>query len=110
MLRADTIEVRRTALESLAKFGPKASSAIPALINLVEGMKAVPARVRRRRIWSSRSSKRSRKSAKATTPLLVEALVRMLKPKGFPTDGSGGRLGDSQPAAKRRWSPPLSLQ
>ena len=43
MLGADSIEARRTALETLAKLGPKASSAIPALINLAEGMEPAPA-------------------------------------------------------------------
>ncbi len=81
MLRADGIEVRRTALESLAKFGPKASSAIPALLNLVEGMKAVPARSDDLNL-AYLIFKTIHEVGNSDDPLLVEALVRMLESKG----------------------------
>jgi HEAT repeat protein len=44
MLGADTVEDRRLALESLAKLGPKAASAIPALIALIDGTEPAAAR------------------------------------------------------------------
>lgn len=39
MLNADTTQARRAALDTLASLGPKASSALPALIESAEGMK-----------------------------------------------------------------------
>ena len=81
MLAADTVEARRMALESLAKFGPKASPAIPALIKLAEGMAAVP-------LWSDDSNlvllvfQAIRQVGNGDDRPLVEVLVRMLKSKG----------------------------
>ncbi len=81
MLGADTIEARRTALECLAKFGPKASSAIPALINLAERMKGVPAQSDDSNL-AFLTFKAIHEVGNGDDPLLVEALVRMLKSKG----------------------------
>jgi HEAT repeat protein len=80
MLGADTIEVRRTALESLAKFGAKASSAIPALLKRVEAMEAVPARSDDLNL-AVPIFKTIQEVGNGDDPLLVEALVRMLKSK-----------------------------
>ena len=103
MLGADTIEVRRTALESLAKFGPKASSAIPALLKLVEGMEAVPARSDDMNL-AFPIFKTINEVGNGDDPLLVEALVRMLKSKGgvhpvvrqYAADALGRYLGSKR--------------
>ena len=110
MLGADTIEDRRTALESLAKLGPKASSAIPALIALAEGMEAAPAR-------SDDSNlaflifRTIHQVGNGDDPLLVDALVRMLKSKdGRPTARERRWPWVISARRQRAWSPPLSLR
>jgi HEAT repeat protein len=81
MLGADTIEARRTALESLATFGPKASSAIPALIHLAEGLEVAPSQPDDSNL-AYLTFKTIHEVGSGDDPLLVEALVRMLKSKG----------------------------
>ena len=80
MLGADTIEARRTALETLAKLGPKASSAIPALIKLAEGMEAAPSQPDDSNL-AYLTFKTIHEVGNGDDPLLVDALVRMLKSK-----------------------------
>ncbi len=100
MLGAATIEARRTALESLARFGTKASSAIPALIRLAEGTEAIPAGSDDANL-ALLVFETIPQVGNGDDPLLVEVLVRMLKSKaGVQRWGAVVALGNLSPPPK----------
>ena len=100
MSGAGKIEARRMALESLAMFGKKASSAIPTLIRLAEGTEAVP--------FGSEDANLAfqifetiHQVGNGDDRRLVEVLVRMLKSKGgVQRAGAVLALGNLSPPPK----------
>ena len=100
MLGADPVEDRRTALESLAKLGPKAAAAIPALIALAERVEAAPARSDDTNLVFS-IFRAIHQVGDGHNLLLVDALVRMLKSKdGNQRWGAAMALGHLSPPPK----------
>ena len=94
------MEARRTALQSLARFGPKASSAIPALINLAERMEDVPAGSNDANL-AFLIFQTIHQVGNGDDPLLVEVLVRMLKSKcEVKRTGAVVALGNLRPPPK----------
>lgn len=100
MLGAETVEVRQTALRSLANLGPKAGAAMPTLIALAEGMDAAPARSDDA-IQVFSIFRAIQEVGHGDNHLLVDALVRMLKSKNDNRRGGAAMaLGHLSPPPK----------
>ena len=101
MLGADTIEVRQTALETLVKLGPKASSAIPALLRLAEGLNAAPSDPDYSN-FADLTFRTIHEVGNGDDPQLVEALLRMLESdRGDQRAGAAMALASLKPPPKR---------